>query len=127
MLLACFRYCFLKINENEKQFGIMAAPFFIVEHTVHVHMTRCKSLLAQTTTTNNSITKTTNTKRAKFLKHSPPPFVSGRSPLIFPLKHCFQDDPMPYFFLEYFPQRSPALRIFSSICIVFAFICSSNP
>ena len=63
LLLACFRYCSLKINENEKQFGIMAAPFFTVEHTVHVRMTRCESLLAQATTTNNSIATTSNTNK----------------------------------------------------------------
>ena len=72
---------FLTINENEKQFGIMAAPFFAVEHTVHARMTRCESLLAQTITTNNSIatTVTTNTASAKFAKRSPPPFASRGS------------------------------------------------
>ena len=69
----------LTINENEKQFGIMAAPFFAVEHTVHARMTRCESLLAQTITTNNSMATTTNTANAKFVKRFPPPFVSRRS------------------------------------------------
>ena len=80
-LLARFRYCFFTINENEKQFGIMAAPFFAVEHTVHRRMTRCESLLAQTITTNNSIatTVTTHTENAKFAKRSPPTFVSRGS------------------------------------------------
>ena len=57
----------------------MAAPFFAAEHTVHVRMTRCESLLAQTVITNNSIATTTNTANAKFVKRSPPPFVSRRS------------------------------------------------
>ena len=40
-------------------------------------------LLAKTTTTKDSIATTTNTINAKFLKHSPLPFVLGRSPFDF--------------------------------------------